>query len=147
MPKPHKVMPVDLNLRYPPSESPEEQAEEAPQYIDISPDVKEILEQHRRWIESAGKKGKPANLQEANLEKANLQKAGLARANLQEAKLVGANLQKAILVGANLQEADLTDVKNLTQAQLDQACVDDKTILPEGLKRPEPCPEEALSQK
>ena len=126
-----------------------------------------ILEDHKKWVESEGIEGKKANLYEANLQEAtlssaNLQKAWLMKANLQEASLVKANLQQADLGHANLQQADLyeanlskadlrganlTDVKNLTQAQLNQACVDEHTKLPKGLTRPEPCSEEELSQK
>jgi hypothetical protein len=84
----------------------------------ISPEkLEHILEEHREWVESEREEG-------------------------EEADLSGANLQQA-----NLGEANLIDVKNFTQAQLDQACVDEHTKLPEGLTRPEPCPEEALSQK
>ena len=84
----------------------------------ISPEkLEHILEEHREWVESEREEG-------------------------EEADLSGVNLQQA-----NLGEANLTDVKNFTQAQLDQACVDEHTKLPEGLTRPEPCPEEALSQK
>jgi len=113
-----------------------------------------------------------ANLQQADLRGANLQKAVLDWAHLQQAYLRGANLQKAVLNGAHLQEADLfqanlqqaylrganlqkavlagatlTDVKNLTQAQLNQACVDENTKLPKGLTRPKPCSEEELGPK
>ena len=88
-----------------------------------------------------------ANLQDAILLGANLRDANLARANLQDARWTNANLQKANLWKANLRGASLTYVKNLTQAQLDEACVDENTKLPEGLNRPEPCSEEALSQR
>jgi hypothetical protein len=50
-----------------------------------------------------------------------------------------ANLDWAKLKDTSLLEADLTNVLNLTQAQLNQACVNKKTKLPEGLVRPEPC--------
>ena len=84
----------------------------------ISPEkLEHILEEHREWVESEREEG-------------------------EEADLSGANLQQA-----NLGEANLTDVKNFTQAQLDQACVSDKTILPDDLTRPAPCSEEALPQK
>jgi hypothetical protein len=126
MPKRNEVMPVKLKLSYPPSEPPEEQAAEVPEQREkISPEkLKTILEEHKKWfwVESRGKEGEQANLQEADL--------------------YGANLQQA-----NLGEANLTDVKNFTQAQLDQACVDEHTKLPEGLTRPEPCSKEELSQK
>lgn len=42
-------------------------------------------------------------------------------------------LEFADLQKADLREANLTNASTLTQHQLDQACVDDKTILPEGL--------------
>jgi len=91
-------------------------------------------------LEKADLRG--ANLQEADLRGAHLQEADLFQANLQQAYLRGANLQKAVLAGANL-----TDVKNLTQAQLNQACVDENTKLPKGLTRPKPCSEEELGPK
>ena len=110
----------------PPSDQPEEQTAEAPQYREISPDeLKEILDQHRVWWETEGKDGKRAyldgaNLQEANLEEANLQEANLEEANLQSAILVEANLQKANLVKANLQKANLEEA-NLQKAYLGAA--------------------------
>ncbi len=80
-------------------------------------------------------------LKKADLRGANLQEADLHCANLQKADLRGATLTKANLRGANL-----TDVKNFTQAQLNQACVNEHTKLPKGLTRPAPCPEEKLPQ-
>ena len=92
-----------------------------------------------------------ANLQRANLREANLQGANLLRANLKLANLEGANLQGANLEAANLEgavfrtvgkipinlaSADLSFAKGLTQEQLDQACGDDKTELPEVPKQP-----------
>ena len=47
----------------------------------------------------------------------------------------------------NLAGATLTNVKNLIQSQLNQACVDEHTALPKGLSRPAPCAEEELSLK
>ena len=83
-----------------------------------------------------------ADLTKANLTKAYLIKADLTKANLSKAELRGANLSKANLAGATL-----TNVKNLIQSQLNQACVDEDTTLPEGLTRPAPCAEEELSQR
>jgi uncharacterized protein YjbI with pentapeptide repeats len=106
------------------------------------------------------------NLQEANLQRASLQRvllrrlpnkllratisqkarlgqARLWRAKLQEADvwlaILQANFQGANLREAKLQETDLTDTKGLTQDQVNTACVDEKTILPEGLTKPAPC--------
>ncbi len=61
-----------------------------------------------------------------------------SRSRLQEAHLGGADLQGAILTGANLQGANLqganlTKAKSLTREQLDEACGDDKTKLPDDL--------------
>lgn len=75
-------------------------------------ELKDILDQHRLWIESDRKQGKRANLQGANLEDAflgdaNLRDANLQGANLKDAYLVGANLQGANLQGANLKDAYL----------------------------------------
>jgi hypothetical protein len=81
-----------------------------------------------------------AQLQEAYLSKARLQGADLRGAQLQKADLGEAQLQKAYLLEAQLQGTDLTAVANLTQDQLNTACIDENTKLPEGLTRPAPCP-------
>ncbi len=88
-------------------------------------ELQKILEAHRKWVESEGKKGKiarlpGANLQEADLLGANLQGADLSLANLQNADLRGVNLQGANLGGANLQEAFLGGA-NLQEAKLSEA--------------------------
>jgi uncharacterized protein YjbI with pentapeptide repeats len=97
-----------------------------------------------------------ANLTGANLSNANLSGACLSDANLNGADLRGADLSGAILSGtpnipsgadlngadlsgAILRGADLSGAKNLTQMQLDQACGDAHTKLPEGLTI-KPCP-------
>jgi hypothetical protein len=76
-----------------------------------------------------------AQLQGAFLWQANLQGAILTGAQLQ-----GANLVKANLEGAQLQGVDLTHVQDLTQPQINRACVDENTRLPEGLTKPALCP-------
>jgi uncharacterized protein YjbI with pentapeptide repeats len=86
-----------------------------------------------------------AQLQKALLVGAQFQGAFLGGAQLQEtflggAQLQGADLGMAQLVGAQLQGGDLTEVKNLTQDQINMACTDENTKLPEGLTRPPPCP-------
>ena len=60
-------------------------------------ELEQILEDHKKWLESNGKEGK-----RADLIKVNLQKARLWKANLKDVYLKGANLQKA-----NLSKADL----------------------------------------
>ncbi|MFB3073764.1 MAG: hypothetical protein ACE1Z6_01120, partial [Candidatus Methylomirabilales bacterium] len=59
-------------------EEPQEQASDRPP---MPPEkLQEILEAHRKWVESEGREG---------------ERAALGGANLQEAVLGGANLQKA----------------------------------------------------
>jgi Pentapeptide repeats (8 copies) len=95
-----------------------------------------------------------ADLRGAYLFIANLTDAVLIRANLSGANLIGADLSGAYLFSANLSDADLSDaelsganlsgadlrnVKNLTQTQLEEACGNANTKLPEGLTL-KPCP-------
>jgi hypothetical protein len=76
-----------------------------------------------------------ANLTKSYLSVVNLSNADLNFANLSNADLLGAvaDLSDADLSGAKLNGADLTDAKNLTQTQLDKACGNANTKLPEGL--------------
>jgi uncharacterized protein YjbI with pentapeptide repeats len=68
-----------------------------------------------------------AQLQHASLRWAQLQRADFAVAQLQSAPLGWAWLQGANLQSAQLQGADLHITKNLTQEQINMACVDEKT--------------------
>ena len=84
--------------------------------------LKEILDQHKLWIETNGMQGTSANLinaklWDANLHRAILTDANLRGANLNRADLTDANLRGADLRGANLNRADLTDA-NLRGADL-----------------------------
>ena len=88
-----------------------------------------------------------ANLTSAKLSRvvltgANLSGANLGLADLSGAYLSSANLSGANLSGANLRGADLTGAKNLIQTQLNEACGNNKTELPEGLSLTliKPCP-------
>jgi uncharacterized protein YjbI with pentapeptide repeats len=111
-----------------------------------------------------------ANLRGAYLSDAKLIQANLTDAELMDASLIGAELMDAILISAkligvkltaadltrtslfraDLTGADLTGVKNLDQAQLDEACGKPK-VLPRGLTLDRPCPKKpaapAASQK
>jgi uncharacterized protein YjbI with pentapeptide repeats len=69
-----------------------------------------------------------ADLRGADLGSADLTKAGLSGAYLSNANLSGANLS-----GANLGSAYLSSAEKLTQTQLDEACGNSNTKLPEGL--------------
>jgi len=92
-----------------------------------------------------------AQLQGADLRMATLRRTTFEGANLENANLEGINvrvssLRRAILRGTNLRRANLTTALNLTQEQIDEACVDQETKLPETLTRPEQCPELELSK-
>ena len=86
-----------------------------------------------------------ADLAFADLERADLRGANLTAADLAGAIIVGADLERANLTNAsftsaNLTIADLTDAKDLTQEQLNSACVMEgfePPTLPEGLKPPQ----------
>lgn len=85
-----------------------------------------------------------ADLTGAKLEYCRLTSANLARANLSGADLTGSLMQNvywedAKLSGTRLYGANLQGAMKLTQEQLDTACVDEKTMLPKGLRRPPPC--------
>lgn len=77
-----------------------------------------------------------ADLRLANLEGAILRGADLSGARLGGARLAGADFKGAVLLGADLAGADLSQVENMTQAQVDKAIFDMKTKLPPGLWRP-----------
>ena len=80
-----------------------------------------------------------ANLQGAQLSGANLWHASLERARLSGADLAGAQMQDVELRAARLEGLDLRATKRLVQEQVDQACTDEHTRLPPGLKLPAPC--------
>ena len=79
--------------------------------------LKEILEQHKLWLETNGMQGILAYFYGANLKDANLKNADLNGASLYAANLTGANLTGANLTGANLKDAILWGA-NLTGASL-----------------------------
>ena len=93
-------------------------------------ELKNILASHKLWIETKGKQGVCADLEDANLAYANLKGANLAYANLKVANLsyadlTGANLTGANLLGVNLYNADLRGADlpyaDLTAANLEGA--------------------------
>ena len=70
--------------------------------------LKEILEQHKLWLDGRG--GKRADLGGANLTGANLTGAYLGFANLNTTDLTGVDLTGANLTDANLTNAILPDI-------------------------------------
>jgi uncharacterized protein YjbI with pentapeptide repeats len=111
-------------------------------------DLKKVLSDHNKWLDSNGQEGVFADLKNcklkgavligANLKNANLKgaylygayfkNANLENANLEGANLRGANLRWALLEGANLKMAE-----GLTIDQLKDATTNTETILPESL--------------
>ena len=80
-----------------------------------------------------------ANLESADLSVANLRDAILSGADLTRAKFRDTNLLGADLSGANLSNANLVNAENLTQEQLDSACISKGSKppgLPDGMKPP-----------
>lgn len=77
-----------------------------------------------------------ANLSAARFTGANFTSADLAGASMVGAYFGGADFTSADLAGANLSGAEMATAKGLTQRQLDAACGDEKTELPEGLAVP-----------
>ena len=101
-------------------------------------ELQQILAAHKTWLETDGQEGKQAfldlaDLQGADLFRANLRGADLPSANLQAAYLRSANLPEANFPRANLESANLPKAKSLTREQLDEACGDDETKLPDYL--------------
>ena len=95
-------------------------------------ELKEILDQHRLWIQSNGAEGQRANLgyadfTGANLIGANLMNASLSGADLRYANLSGADLGGANLEGANLWGADLNGA-SLHSADLNGANLKDADL-------------------
>ena len=74
--------------------------------------LNKILDEHKEWIETEGKKGTKANLHYADLRCAHLRGVNLIGVDLREA-----NLRYADLIGADLRETDLRGA-NLSGASL-----------------------------
>lgn len=81
------------------------------------------------------------DLDDAMLHLASFQNTDLGEASLQHAMLYQADFHQAKLIKTKLQGAGLRDVKNLTQSQINMACLNRNTILPKDLTMPEPCSE------
>ena len=77
-----------------------------------------------------------ADLSGADLTGAKLGRAQLSAASLRGASLRDADMGRAVLFRADLSGADLTGALRLYQSQLDGACGDAATVLPEGLTVP-----------
>jgi uncharacterized protein YjbI with pentapeptide repeats len=86
----------------------------------------------------AGADLRDANGYAAVLSSANLSRADLTNSSWVGAHLHGANFSGAKLSGANFSGAELERVVGLSQSQLNAACGDETTRLPQGFSIP-PC--------
>ena len=70
--------------------------------------------------------------------------AYIARANFNGVNLAGVNLGGAYMLRTRFEGADLSQAKDLIQQQIEIACGDDKTKLPNHLQSPAawPCAED-----
>jgi uncharacterized protein YjbI with pentapeptide repeats len=79
-----------------------------------------LLEKHREWVQSGGRKGRQADLSRLNLEGADLTDTNLRNARLNDTVLKGADLLLSDLQGASLLQANLEGA-NLLGARLREA--------------------------
>lgn len=86
-------------------------------------ELEDVLEEHRRWVNSDGEKGSRADLSGADLTEVDLTDACLNRADLSDADLTEANLWRA-----HLRNADLSGTKGLRTQALAQANTTDATL-------------------
>jgi len=147
-------------LNGPPSEGSQYAMEGEPKLREISKEeLKQILEDHQKWMKSDGKEGEKANfyrtnlagvdlhdsilqganfiyanLEGANFINANLKEAHLSRTNLKNAILRATNLERALLSYANLQEASLQDA-GLQEADLHNADLKKANLSSANLQR------------
>ncbi len=116
---------------------------------DITPDqLREILEAHKKWVESDGKEGSRAylsytNLSNADLSNADLRDADLSGANFFAADLSSAKLNNAKLYGANFYGTNLSKTNlsgtdlgntNLFVATLSEANLSDANLSEANLR-------------
>jgi uncharacterized protein YjbI with pentapeptide repeats len=79
------------------------------------------------------------DLRKANLTQGIFDSANFIGSDMRGALLGGASLSDAQLHGARLEGTDLSQVRGLTQVQIDLACMDARTKLPPGLRTAMPC--------
>lgn len=90
--------------------------------------IKNILQQHKSWLESAGIQGARADFSGSYLKCVDFRAADLRNADLSCADLCNADLTGADLIGADLRGANLID------AIVDNAKLPEKTFIIKGEK-------------
>lgn len=105
--------------------------------------LREILEDHKKWIESSGREGTIADLKGADLREVYLKGYNLERIDLREASLQEAYLGHSRLLDANLQGADLRRANmqptllfraNLKRVDLREANLEDAVLIRANLE-------------
>ena len=76
------------------------------------------------------------NFLNARLTDVNFKYSNLSRAIFNGAKLAGVNFSVAYTYRTHFENVDLSMTSQLSQAQLEISCGDEKTKLPQGLKKP-----------
>lgn len=101
--------------------------------------LREILDQHKIWLDTHGEKGELANLHMADLSVSDMSGVDLSEANLPNAKLDGTNLFNANLTGANLSNASFYRSKfshtNMHRAHLSGANLSDTNLYDVNLSK------------
>lgn len=108
---------------------------DSPPFRAIPAELRLILDTHRQWLDTGGKRGQKAVLSNYDFRDLNLMGENLARSDLSGAQFQGANLrdvkfQDADIQGADLSGTDLSGALNLTARQLKDAKTDSQTRLP-----------------
>jgi uncharacterized protein YjbI with pentapeptide repeats len=105
-----------------PTEEQQPPDETQPKYREISEEeLKQILEDHKKWLESDGKEGNQANFENANLEGKSGHRANFEKVNLKGVRFRNSNinhgmlnetiLDSAVFYKASLKQADFRKAK------------------------------------
>ena len=101
--------------------------------------IDEILNSHKEWLDTNGKKGKQADFSYANLHGVDFSRLDLSDANFAGATLIETDFHKADLSNANFNHADLSNADlseaNLSGANLRRAIFTDADLRKVNLHR------------
>lgn len=111
-----------------------DQASNNPPLRPIPPELQDVLDAHKNWLNSRGILGKAANLSKYDFEHLDLSGIIFRDATLTGARFSGANLHQTDLRGADLTDADLSGADNLQLSQLGGADLQDAQ-LPEHIRK------------
>jgi uncharacterized protein YjbI with pentapeptide repeats len=98
---------------------------DSPPFRAIPAELRLILNAHRQWLDTRGKRGQKAALSNYDFRNLNLMGENLARSDLSGAQFQGANLRDVKFQDADLQGADLSDTWGLAALNLARANLKD----------------------